>query len=135
MLGGQPIGELGRGVAAAVVDGDDLELVGQRGQHLERLGDDRLDVLGLVVGGKEERQRRDARSLGGHCGDLGHGRIIGASRLGDGHQPRVTPQYTPQALITIDAATSATVHQRTPKRAMASVTRISANGAKSLLKR
>ena len=57
----QAFGNLQRGVAAAVVDGNDLELVRERRQLLERLGDERLDVLGLVVRGKEVGQRRDAR--------------------------------------------------------------------------
>ena len=80
IAGGQAVGNLGRLVAAAVVDGDDLELVRERRQHLERLGHERLDVLRLVVRGKEERQLRDARTrlspgpIGGQYGSVGHGR-------------------------------------------------------------
>ena len=51
---------------------------------------------------------------------------------------RVTPQYTPHALMMTEAATSATptpVARRAASRAMPSVTRTSAKGAKSLLKR
>ena len=54
---------------------------------------------------------------------------------GGRHHPRVTPQYTPQALTAIDAATSPTDIQPTPSRAMPRATRIVANGAKSLLNR
>ncbi len=54
MARGELIGQTWRGVLAAVVDGNDLELVGQSRQDLERLGDERLDVLCLVVRREEE---------------------------------------------------------------------------------
>ena len=59
--GGEPVGDLGSRVGAAVVDGDDLEFVGKLRQRRQRFSNERLDVVGLVVRRKEERQRRDVR--------------------------------------------------------------------------
>ena len=52
------------------------------------------------------------------------------------HHPKVTPQYTPHALMMIEAATRPIASLLlAPIQAIPSVTRMSANGAKSLLKR
>src|SRR4051812_36731387 len=133
MVGGQPVGDRARAVLRPVVDGDDLEFVGQPGQLGERLVNERLDVLSLVVGRKEEGQAGDA---------VGHGPIMYHNNVGalaghemrrsGAHQPCTTPQYTPQALIRMESTTRPTVHQRRPYRLRASATRITANGAKSL---
>ncbi len=48
-------------VAAAVIDADDLETLGEGGQDLERLGDQSLDVLRLVVRREEVAQLGHAR--------------------------------------------------------------------------
>ena len=45
-------------VAAAIVDADDLELVGELGQLLQRLGDKCLDVLGFVMCRRRRRKVR-----------------------------------------------------------------------------
>ena len=52
VLGGQPIGDLAGAVGRAVVDDQHVEAARApaRREHLARGGDDRLDVLGLVVG-------------------------------------------------------------------------------------
>ena len=50
------VGERLRAVARAVVDGDDLERLGDGRQALERLLDEALDVRLLVVGREEVRQ-------------------------------------------------------------------------------
>ena len=77
---GEAISNLGRVIAAAVVHGNDLELVRQRRQHLERLGHERFDIGRLIVRGEEERQLRDAQTrinlgpIGGQYGSDGHGR-------------------------------------------------------------
>src|SRR3954468_11828566 len=64
MVGGQPVGDRARAVLRPVVDGDDLEFVGQPGQLGERLVNERLDVLSLVVDRKEEGQAGDAFAHG-----------------------------------------------------------------------
>ena len=62
---------LGGAVAAAVVHGDDLEALGEARQLHQRLLDQGLDVLGLVVGGKEVAQGFDARTRRGAGGGRG----------------------------------------------------------------
>ena len=118
---GEPVRQLGGPVATAVVDRDDLEGLGERRQDLQRLGDEGLDVLRLVVGGEEVGERGDPRACGG---DVGH-----RDSIWEGHQPSRMPHQTPQALMRIEATTSATVHHRTPSLAMAIVTSTRANGA------
>ena len=58
--GGQRVGDGRGGVARAVIDGDDLERVGEGRQRLERLLDEALEVGLLVVGREEVGQARDA---------------------------------------------------------------------------
>ena len=85
--GRQSVRDPGRRVAAAVVDGDDLELVGERGQHFERLGDERLDVLGFVVRGEEVGKRTNAGPIGGLGSDVGHGGDYRFGPRAEGRRP------------------------------------------------
>ena len=62
---GQAIGDRRCCVTAAVIDGDDLEPFSKRGQHAECLIHEGDDVLGLIMGGKEEGELGDARPVGG----------------------------------------------------------------------
>ena len=57
----QLVGDGRSPVLRAVIDGDHLELLRQRGQCRQRLGDECLEVRFLVVGGEEERQLGDFR--------------------------------------------------------------------------
>ncbi len=55
VLGGQPIGDLAGAVGRAVVDDQHAQALGRgAAQRLAGGGDDRLDVLGLVVGGQDQ---------------------------------------------------------------------------------
>ena len=91
------VGDGRRPVAGAVVDGDDLERVGEAGQDGEGFLDEALQVGLLVVGGEEVRQARDARGRGGRRVDRGLGRPARSGRscravpLGDDvlHDPAV----------------------------------------------
>ena len=57
---GERLGDAGRGVARAVVDGDDLERLGQARQGGQRLLDQALEVGFLVVRREEVGEPRDA---------------------------------------------------------------------------
>ena len=74
---GQGVSDRRRRVLRAVVDGDDLERVGQGRQRLERLADESLEVRLFVVGREEVGQARDS----GRRGRLGieHPRIVRAA--------------------------------------------------------
>ena len=61
MLGSEPVGDLAGPVPRPVVDGDDLELVGERRERRQRLLHEALEVRLLVVGREEVRQARDPR--------------------------------------------------------------------------
>jgi hypothetical protein len=50
------VGDLGGSVARPVVDGDDLERLGNPGQRREGLVDETLEIRLLVVGRKEVRK-------------------------------------------------------------------------------
>ena len=80
--GREPVGDLGRPVGRPVVDGDDLEPLGDPRQGLERLLDQPLEVRLLVVGGEEVREPR--HEVGG--GDARVGR-----RGGSGHVVSMRP--------------------------------------------
>src|SRR4051812_1458830 len=55
VLGRQAVGDAARAVRRVVVDDEDPVPLGRRvAEHGERRGDDRLDVLGLVVRGQDE---------------------------------------------------------------------------------
>ena len=76
--GRERVGEVRRPVAGAVVDGDDLERIGQARQCGEGLIDQRFEV-GLLVMGREEIGetrdpvgQREARVHDGRAGRLGH---------------------------------------------------------------
>ena len=78
-----------RRVLRAVVDGDDLERVGEGRQGLERLGDERLEVRLLVVCREEVRQARDACRGGGAWG---HAADCTGAQPGRGPSPvRLSP--------------------------------------------
>ena len=66
MLGGEPVRDGARAIGAAIVDRDDLESLGQDGQLLQRLCDELLDVLGLIVGREEVAQAIDAVGVRGN---------------------------------------------------------------------
>jgi hypothetical protein len=71
---GQAVRDRRRGVTRTVVDGDDLELIGQGRQGDERLLDQRLEVRLLVVGREEVRQPRPGRPDGATAAGRGMGR-------------------------------------------------------------
>ena len=58
---GQLVGQHARPVAGAVIDGDDLERLGDRRETFERLLDEALDVRLLVVGREEVGEAYNAR--------------------------------------------------------------------------
>ncbi len=66
VLRGQPIGDRPGPVGRSVVDDEDAKAL-RRGaaQHVERRGDDALEVLGFVEGGEDEPGRA------GHEGRVG----------------------------------------------------------------
>ena len=68
VLGRQAVRDGAGAVRAAVVDADDLEPLGQPGQLRERLRDERLDVLGLVVGREEVAQAARTNAIAGIAG-------------------------------------------------------------------
>ena len=85
-----------RRVARAVVDDDDLERLGERGQRLERLVDQRLDVRLLVVGGEEVRQARDAHGSGDGRLGVGHAAQDMSRRAGASPAQRDAPVDAPR---------------------------------------
>ena len=96
---GEPVGDGPGPVAAAVVDADDLEPVGQRRQRRERLLDEPLDVLGLVVRREEVAQLRDAR-VSGVEGERRRGSRRAAGVVGTAagvvDTPRIVPASAPR---------------------------------------
>jgi hypothetical protein len=80
--GGQLIGEGLGPIARAIVDGDDLERLGDAREAVEGFGDEPLDVGLLVVGRKEVRQARDSGRCGARHGAASRLRITRASMLG-----------------------------------------------------
>jgi hypothetical protein len=63
MLGGKAVGDGRRAVRAAVVDADDLEVFRQRGEGVERLCHEGLEVVLLVVRWKEVAQLSHASDV------------------------------------------------------------------------
>src|SRR6185369_596006 len=95
---GELVRDARRLVPGAVVDNDDLERLGERGQRGQRLRDEALEVGRLVVGREEVGQRRQLRSGRGTCqgGDGCHrrGHRVAASRPLTAQTPRLPPLAT-----------------------------------------
>ena len=90
---GQLVGQHARPVAGAVIDGDDLERLGDRRETFERLLDEALDVRLLVVGREEVGEACNARR--------------GASRVGHSAVLRL-PMIRVRTLASVPSMTSRT---------------------------